>query len=219
MFDFRGPVLVTGTDTGVGKTVVTAALASQLRLEGSTVEVIKIAQTGDDDDAAEISRLADVPARALVKYRDPLAPLTAARREERPPLSLGTVVDAVYDSDAEVILLEGAGGLLVELGENGWTLADLAVHLECPSVVVARSGLGTLNHTALTLEALRHRGIESTVVIGALSAEPDLAESENLTDLPGDRLAVLPAGMGALTPEEFQRHAEKAVPQLTRRTM
>jgi dethiobiotin synthetase len=207
MIAFEGPVLVTGTDTGVGKTVATAALAACLQRQGRSVEVFKIAQTGDDDDAAEVTRLSGAPARALAAYPDPLAPFTAARRSGLPLLKLHEVAETVLESKAEVVLLEGAGGLLVHLGENGWTARDLAVELGCPAVVVARAGLGTLNHTALTLEALSRRGIEAAVLIGAWPIEPGLAEYENLKDLPGPRLGWIPAGAAVLAPEVFRLSA------------
>ncbi|WP_335985716.1 dethiobiotin synthase [Glycomyces sp. MUSA5-2] len=204
MIPFEGPVLVTGTDTGVGKTVATAAIAAALIRQGRSVDVIKIAQTGDDDDAAEVTRLSGAPARALAAYPDPLAPFAAARRSGLPLLKLAEVVDAALDSPAEVVLLEGAGGLLVQLGEDGWTARDLAVELGCPAVVVTRAGLGTLNHTALTLEALARRGIDAAIVVGAWPHDPGIAEYENLTDLPGDRLGWIPDGAAALDPEAFR---------------
>ncbi|THV28492.1 dethiobiotin synthase [Glycomyces paridis] len=206
---FEGPVLVTGTDTGVGKTVTTAALAAALMRQGRGVEVIKIAQTGDDDDAAEITRLSGAPARALAAYPDPLAPFAAARRSGLPLLKLREAADAALAAKAEVVLLEGAGGLLVQLGENGWTARDLAAELQCPAVVVARAGLGTLNHTALTLEALARDDIEAAVVVGAWPLDPGLAEYENLTDLPGQRLGWIPENAAALAPEVFRLTASE----------
>ena len=207
MITFDGPVLVTGTDTGVGKTIATAALAACLQRQGRSVQVFKIAQTGDDDDAAEVTRLSGAPARALAAYPDPLAPFTAARRSGLPLLKLHDVVETVLDCKAEVVLLEGAGGVLVQLGEGGWTARDLAVELGCPAVVVARAGLGTLNHTALTLEALSRRGIEAAVLVGAWPIEPGLAEFENMQDLPGRRLGWIPDGAAKLAPEVFRLSA------------
>lgn len=204
MIAFEGPVIVTGTDTGVGKTVTTAALAVHLMAKGRTVEVVKIAQTGEDDDASTVHRLSGAPASCLARYPDPLAPFAAARRAEAPLLRLGEVVDAVVDRTADVVLLEGAGGLLVPMGEGGWTVRDLAVELGCPAVVVARAGLGTLNHTALTLEALSRRGVEAAVVIGAWPHHPGPAEFENLQDLPRPRLGWIPDGAGDLVPEVFR---------------
>lgn len=204
MSGFDGPVIVTGTDTGVGKTVTAAALAARLSAEGRTVEVLKIAQTGEDDDAAEAHRLSGAPATRLAEYPDPLAPLAAARRAGAPLLRLREVADAVAARPVGTVLLEGAGGLLVQMGEGGWTVRDLAVELCCPAVVVARAGLGTLNHTALTLEALARHGVEAGVVIGAWPRRPGLAETENLRDLPGPRLGRIPEGAGGLAPEAFR---------------
>ncbi|MFC3495147.1 dethiobiotin synthase [Glycomyces rhizosphaerae] len=209
MIAFEGPVLVTGTDTGVGKTVATAALAAYLMRQGRSVEVVKLAQTGDDDDAAEVTRLSGAPARTLAFYPDPLAPFTAARRSGLPLLNLHKVAETILEAKSEVVLLEGAGGLLVQLGEGGWTARDLAVELGCPAVVVARAGLGTLNHTALTLEALERRGIDAAVLIGAWPIEPGLAEYENLKDLPGQRIGWIPAGAADLPPEVFRLSAEE----------
>ncbi|WP_199043997.1 dethiobiotin synthase [Glycomyces salinus] len=207
MIELKGPVIVTGTDTGVGKTIATAAIASRLMAEGRTVDVIKVAQTGDDDDAATVARLSGAPARALARYPDPLAPYTAARRAGAPLLKLTEVAEAALGSTADTVLLEGAGGLLVQIGEAGWTVRDLAVELGAPAVVVARAGLGTLNHTALTLEALSRRGVDAAVILGAWPHRPGLAETENLQDLPGDRLGWIPDGAGALEPEVFRLSA------------
>src|SRR5690606_22737365 len=107
-----------------------------------------------------------------------------------------------------LVLVEGAGGLLVRYDSEGTTLADLARWLNAAVVVVTRPDLGTLNHTALTLEAMAHRGVQlAGVVIGAWPAEPDLAMRSNITDL--ETIAArplagaLPAGAGALDPPEF----------------
>ena len=103
--------------------------------------------------------------RTLASYPDPLAPLAAARFAELPPLELYEVLDAIRaEADKhDLVLVEGAGGLLVPMGVRpsgeSWTVADLATTLGARTVVVARAGLGTLNHTALTLEALTRRGI------------------------------------------------------------
>jgi dethiobiotin synthetase len=164
-----GTLLVTGTDTGVGKTIVTAAVAAAATAAGVRVAVIKPAQTGvpdaypldtpgEEPDTATVARLArPATVRTLTSYPDPLAPLAAAAVSGRPPLRLGAVVEAVRKARDEhgLVLVEGAGGLLVPMGEDapggaGWTVADLAVELACPALVVVRAGLGTLNHTALT---------------------------------------------------------------------
>lgn len=213
-------VLVTGTDTGVGKTVVTAALAACL-VPTCRVGVFKPAQTGidagDPGDIDEVRRLAGAEyVHEGVRLRDPLAPTTAARRQGITPPTVAEHAAAIAKLAAERdhVLVEGAGGLLVGLDAGGNNLADLAGHLSGPYgfVVVVRSGLGTLNHTGLTVEALRARRLPVIgLVIGSWPDEPDLAEECNLTDLPSATgvpiIGRLPSGAVNLTPATFQSSA------------
>jgi dethiobiotin synthetase len=120
--------------------------------------------------------------------------------------------------DRDTVLIEGAGGLLVGLDAEGRTIADLARALNAPVLVIARAGLGTLNHTALTCEALRSRGIGCEgIVIGAWPASPDLAATCNLDDLPAyagvPLVGVMPENAGALDREPFLAAAEEALGQ------
>jgi dethiobiotin synthetase len=193
-------IVVTGTDTGVGKTIVSAALAA---LAEERVAYVKPAQTGDDDDAATVARLAGVETHVLARYPEPLAPATAARRAGLAPVTPRQVAEYVGRLDAELVLIEGAGGLLVRFDDDGGTLADVAQLLDAPVIVVTRAGLGTLNHTALTLEALAARDLTCAgVVIGAWPADPDLAAQCNLEDL-GPILGRIPEGAGDLNREAF----------------
>ena len=209
-------LLVTGTDTGVGKTVATAALACAARLAGVDVAVCKPVQTGSprDDDLAEVARLSGVSALyGRWRYPEPLAPAAAAQRAGMALPTRDELVASIASVDAKLNLVEGAGGLLVELGEGGVTLRDLARDLAAPVLVVVSPGLGTLNHTALTLEALAAQSIPCAgVVIGAWPREPGLAESGNLAAL--GRLsplrAVLPAGAGMMTAAEFESMSSSA---------
>ncbi|WP_433394057.1 dethiobiotin synthase [Micromonospora sp. KLBMP9576] len=211
-------MLVTGTDTDVGKTVVTAAVAAAAQADGLRVAVVKPAQTGTDGgapgDVDAVKRLAaPLTGRTLASFPDPLAPLAAARIAELEPLALHAVVEAVREEAEkhDLVLVEGAGGLLVPMGllpsGRSWTVADLAVELGCPAVVVARAGLGTLNHTALTLEALDRRAVPAGVVIGAWPVTPELVHWANLPDLVPNLLGALPAGTGAMDPGVFRRSA------------
>jgi dethiobiotin synthetase len=209
---WRGPLIVTGTDTGVGKTVVTAAIAAAAQETGLWVAVIKPGQTGvgsgAETDVEAVARLAAPwKVRTLAKYPDPLAPRAAARVSGRPPLVLSEVVTSIRDTPGDLVIVEGAGGLLVPVGERGWTIADLAVELGAPAVVVARAGLGTLNHTALTLEALAQRDIPARVVIGAWPAAPELVDLTNLYDLDGELAGAVPEGVGSWPSEEFRSRA------------
>ena len=210
-----GVLVVTGTGTGVGKTVATAAIAALALARGARVAVLKPAQTGvgpgEPGDLDDIARLAPgVSTRELARYPDPLAPATAARRAGRPAVTPAQVAAVAGELAArhELVLVEGAGGLLVRFDDAGATIADAAALLDAPVLVVAHAGLGTLNHTALTVEALHARGRRCAgVLIGAWPGEPDLAARCNLVDLPAvtaaPLLGALPAGAGALEPARF----------------
>ncbi|WP_116247880.1 dethiobiotin synthase [Nocardiopsis sp. FIRDI 009] len=216
-------LVVTGTGTEVGKTVVTAAVAALARARGRGVAVVKPAQTGvgpgEPGDVDEVARLAPgVTAVEVVRYPEPLAPATASVRCGAEPLDDRRVVEAVreLDRDHDLVLVEGAGGLLVRLNPAGRTLADVAAALSAPVLVVARPDLGTLNATALTAEALRTRGlVPAGVVVGAWPKRPDLAMRCNLTDLPtmgaGDLVGVVPEGVGRSAAPEFAEVARRSL--------
>ncbi|MFC9877725.1 dethiobiotin synthase [Nocardia salmonicida] len=203
-------LLISGTSTDVGKTVVTAALAAAAQAEGRTVAVCKPAQTGiapgEPGDLAEVTRLTGVTRTLeLARYPDPLAPDTAARRAAMPLLTLSETVAAVDSlADADVVLVEGAGGLLVRMGE--FTLLDLAQKIGAPVVVVAAAGLGTLNHSELTTRTLAAAGVPCAgLVIGSWPTDPDLAAQCNRDDLPRVTetpiVGTIPAGAG-----QWERH-------------
>jgi dethiobiotin synthetase len=213
-------LFVTGTDTGIGKTVVTAALACCARLAGIDVAVCKPVQTGTtegDDDLAEVTRLSGVErVVGSWRYPDALAPAAAAQRA-RLPLPNRVELDVLLrtvDHSHQLTLVEGAGGLLVEIGEGGVTLRDLARDAHSPVLVVVRAGLGTLNHTAMTLEALDAQNVSCAgVVIGAWPAEPgsvELGNREALAKMAPLR-AVLPAGAAEMTREQFEQLSGAAV--------
>jgi dethiobiotin synthetase len=184
-------LLVSGTGTEVGKTAVTAAVAALAVDRGSSVVVVKPAQTGvapeEPGDLAEVARLAPgVRTVEFARYPDPLSPEAAARRAGEDGLDLTVVARQIRGlaAEADLVLVEGAGGLLVRYSADGWTLADLARVLDAPVLVVAAPGLGTLNHVALTLEVLAGRGVRfDGVVLGSWPAAPDLAVRCNLADL------------------------------------
>jgi dethiobiotin synthetase len=209
-----GPIVVTGTDTGVGKTVVTAAIAAAATAAGLKVAVVKPTQTGvgtgETPDVEVVVRLAK-PAlvRTFTAYQDSLAPMAAARVTGEAPLRAMDTHLWVrrLGRDHDLLLIEGAGGLLSPLGEGGWTAADMAVGLRAPVVVVIRAGYGTLNHTALTLEATTRRSLQTHVVIGSWPMNPELVHRTNLHDLPGDLAGAVPEGAGALAPDLFAARA------------
>ncbi|OZC97422.1 dethiobiotin synthase [Rhodococcus sp. 06-235-1A] len=209
-------LLVTGTSTGVGKTVVTAGIAAAACAGGRTVAVCKPAQTGVGDGSAEesdidvVERLSGVRGIELARYPEPLAPDVAARRSGRPMLELGAVVDAVrvLDEGHDLVLVEGAGGVAVRLGAEGFTVLDVAGAVSAPIVIVASAELGTLNHSALTVAAVRAAGVGCAgLVIGSWPAEPSLAAGVNRDELPLvtglELIASVPGGAGALDEQEF----------------
>ncbi|MGB3481243.1 MAG: dethiobiotin synthase [Mycobacterium sp.] len=209
-------VMITGTGTAVGKTVATAALACHARLAGVPVAVCKPVQTGTapaegagDDDLLEIGRLSGVA--DLVghsRYPEPLAPVAAAAQAGLPLPTEDDLLEMIRSVDApgQLTLVEGAGGLLVQVGADGVTLRDLARRLAAPTVVVAAALLGTLNYTALTLEALANHGLDCAgLIIGSWPAQPGAAEISNwsaLEELAPVR-AALPAGAGSLSAQDF----------------
>ena len=200
-----GGLFITGTDTGVGKTATVAAIGIALQAAGRRVVPFKPAQTGWQDgvtaDALFVQRVLSngEPLDAVCPYRlaRPLAPAIAARLEGT-EVDVEQIVDAFESLRAryDTVLVEGAGGLLVEL-RDGYTMAGLAARLNLPLVVVARPGLGTLNHMALTVEAARRRALPiAGLVISGFPTQPGLAERTNpaelvrMTNLP--LLGVLP---------------------------
>ena len=194
-------LFVTGTDTGVGKTDVAAAVARALTASGVRVGVLKPVATGATksavgwrvDDAEKLIEAVGggVPVErvAPIVFEEPLAPSVAARRLGA-PLDFGAVVRAVdeargwWASRADVLIVEGVGGLLCPLAE-GATVADLAVRLDYPLVVVARLGLGTLNHTLLTVEAAKLRSLRvAGLVLNAHEPETgSAAEATNAVEI------------------------------------
>ena len=173
-------VLVTGTDTGVGKTLV-AALLCRSAPRACYVKPVQTGLESDEPDAAVVARLAGAHTRQGPGFNEALAPAVAATRAG------STVTRArllATFRGLDLVVGEGAGGLLVELGTDGTTLADLADDLGLPLVVVARPGLGTLNHTRLTCEAAWARGLTiAGLVVNGYPAAPGVAERTNVEGL------------------------------------
>ncbi|ELZ10454.1 dethiobiotin synthase [Natrialba aegyptia] len=176
-------VAVVGTDTGVGKTVVTAGLVGWLREEGYDARAIKPAQTGypPDDDAAFVADACGTERAATCcrRLEPALAPAVAATVADEPLSYDSLLEDVAAELDAaNPGVVEGIGGLRVPLAD-GRDVLDLVADLGVPAVVVARSGLGTLNHTALSVSALRRRGVDVTgIVLNQYDGE-SLAERTN----------------------------------------
>ncbi len=205
-------LIVTGTGTGVGKTIATAALASAARQAGVDVAVCKPVQTGTDagdDDLAEVTRLSRLTkVFGLARYPDPLAPLAAAEQAGMSLPTRKTVLKLIrtIDHPGQLTLVEGAGGLLVELADGKVTLRDLAADLSAAALVVATAELGTLNHAALTVESLAAHKISCAgLVIGSWPLRPGVVETSNRSALArlAPLRAALPAGAASMSAREF----------------
>ncbi len=199
-------LFITGTDTGVGKTVITGAIAALMRRAGKNVGLCKPIATGcrcqgdtlisDDGLALAACARSDLPQSLItpITYEPPLAPAVAAEK-------IGRAVDdrrifgalAEIDRGCDVLLIEGIGGWMVPLDEKR-TVADLAVALGYPVLVVTRPNLGTLNHTALTCNAIQQAGLPiAGLVVNGAADDPDdpsiadnprwLAQQTNVTVL------------------------------------
>ena len=196
-------LLVTGTDTCVGKTIIAAALVTALRARGVRALGFKPVETGIGDSPADSELLAlaageeNALTRPLLQTREPLAPALAAERA-------GLTVDtdeieariAQLRRDGYTVVVEGAGGVMVPLSW-GYTVLDLAQACDLDAVIVARAGLGTLNHVAMTAMILRSHQIPIRgVVLNGRSPQPDLAECTNPSTLsrlvPGVRIVETP---------------------------
>lgn len=197
---------VTGTDTGVGKTVAAAALCRAERRRGRTVLYCKAVQTGleaaEPGDAAFVAAAAKVPVIECRRFSPPLAPAVAAELAGAAIDVDALLVDVVKASDGfDRLVVEGAGGLLVPLSGDV-TMADLAERLGAGLVIVTRPTLGTLNHTALTLEVADAHGLPvDGLVISGWPADPGITEQTNLERLSAMApvLGLLPAYAGVDT--------------------
>lgn len=194
-----GDFAVVGTGTGVGKTIVTAGLVGTFREANVDACGVKPVQTGfpPDDDAGFVADAcgSKMASTSLRRLKPALAPAVAAKQENE-TLSYECIREesAKAVQAADVGVVEGIGGLRVPLADSR-EVVDLIADLELPAVVVARAGLGTLNHSALTLEALRRRGVKVTGIVLNDYAGETLAERTNpdaLAEMTGYRVETLP---------------------------
>ena len=189
-------LFITGTDTGVGKTVVAATLAYALRQRDINFHYIKPVESGissreyleKESDAAIVKRAGFLPEplNEIVpfRFREPLAPLLAARREGV-ELSGNELSESIKTriKPERLTLVEGAGGLLAPLCPN-YLIIDLIKDLQLPVLVVCRTSLGALNHTLLTLDRLRREGVRTVgIIANHLTAATGIAEESFLTQL------------------------------------
>lgn len=221
---------VTGTDTDVGKTMATACLAAAVLARGERVAVYKPAQTGvsagEPGDVDTVAALLGHPDRLTVaegvRLGPAMAPVDAALEAGGeaavaglPGLAWHVGRIAALAVGHDTVLVEGAGGLLVQLAPDGSTIADIALGADAALAVVSRPDLGTLNHTGLTLEAAARRGVRpGPLIIGSWPTEPTAVHRANL-----DRLretaadhgygwgGVMPGGLAAASVDGVYRAA------------
>jgi len=181
---------VTGTDTGAGKTVVAAAIAAALAARGERVAAFKPVVTGTDEprdpdwppDHELLAAAAGIMPEAVapLRFGSPVSPHLAAELEAR-PIDPGALVTAARSAGAlaDVLVVEGVGGLLVPITME-CSVRDFARELGLPLVIAARPGLGTINHTLLTVEAARAAGLEPVgIVLTPWPEEPSIVERSN----------------------------------------
>jgi dethiobiotin synthetase len=187
-------LFITGTDTGVGKTLVAAALVRLLRRQGRRVGVSKPVATGAtlvqgrlvSEDSLKLAEAAGVEADEVTRwtFAEPAAPPVAAKVAGQ-TLQLPDLIECIRDvgHDVDMLIVEGVGGLLCPITDRE-TVADLVDGLGLPLVIVARRSLGTLNHTLLTVEVAIQRGLAvAGVVISETTAPESLAEESNVEQL------------------------------------
>jgi dethiobiotin synthetase len=177
---------VTGTDTNVGKTVATAVLVLYYASQGKTVGVVKAIQTGNppDNDCDVIRKLTGLPKKNFfcpLTFKYPLAPQQAAELDKQPPIDTKQLIREIeeFAKRFDICLIEGAGGVYVPIRKNYYML-DLIKELRCPTIIVSRTGLGTVNHTLLTVKALQGRRIKiKSIVFNAVIQTKDISAKLN----------------------------------------
>lgn len=188
MVDIPGGIFITGTDTGVGKTVVTAALASCLQNNGYRVGVLKPVQTGTRlpgmTDIQFVYKTLQKPYRlddvCFYRMPEPLSPMTASELANT-QIDVGYITESFrrFSVQFDVVIVEGAGGILVPIKQDYFML-DLAAELGLSTIIVSRPGLGTINHTLLTAKAVMDSDTDLLgFVISSFPRDPDTAEKTN----------------------------------------
>jgi dethiobiotin synthetase len=214
----RKIIFVTGTDTGVGKTLLTGLLLCYLRRRGVDALAMKPFCSGGRKDVDLIQALQNhaLPDQEVnpFYFPEPLAPLVAARKHRR-RISLRQVLRSIerVEAQCEWLIIEGSGGVLVPLGED-FGVADLIAKLHCEIVVVGRNRVGTINHTLLAVRSLQHVTNQRIKIILMGQKRGDLSAFSN-GRLLGELLAPTPVltvrflGENATRPEAFEKNQEK----------
>jgi len=213
-------LVISGTGSGVGKTVVSAALAALTLRRGARVAVLKAVQTGvtvsQPGDLARVrSLVGSLTTSELRRFPDSLSPEQAARRHGAAGITPGQVAHAAAELHQrhELVLLEGTAGLLARFDASGGTLPDVSWALSAPVILVADAGSDTVATTALSAEVATARGLDvAGVVIGRWPRDPGLVARCSVADLPvaagAPLLGVLRDGLGDVSRDEFFMEAD-----------
>src|SRR3989339_78509 len=182
-------IFITGTDTACGKTIVSAALVKYFTSHGIDCGYMKPISCGpnSDNDAVYLKKLLNLkdplPLLNPISLPPPLSPLAPARKANK-PLKKQTILKKILSSYSlltthySLLIVEGVGGALVPITKD-YMVADLIKDLKIPAIIVARAGLGTINHTLLTIEALRRRKIRILGIIMNGYSGKELSEETN----------------------------------------
>ncbi|WP_312886293.1 dethiobiotin synthase [Bacillus sp. NTK034] len=182
---------MTGTDTDAGKTTAAALLLAYLTKKGIQAAAYKPVQSGaeiihDELSAPDVEfyKLANPKLAASTTYllKKPCSPHLAAREEEI-EIEVNKIIEHYQrlSRDNEFVLIEGAGGVMVPLRDDGYNMLDLMKELSAPVVIVARTGVGTINHTVLTAERLKQEGINVIgIIMNQMTIEDTKVEQDNI---------------------------------------
>ncbi len=227
-YSFPSGIFITGTDTNVGKTIVTTALSLTLQEQGIQVGLMKPVETGRSlsFQTSDSTRLrhslqpkTPLPIHSSYQFPDPLAPLAASKRIQQ-PIDLDRIKTHYQEilGKCELVLVEGAGGVLVPLTDQS-NMRDLISFLELPVIVVTRSTLGAVNHTLLTIEALRKKHIPILAIVLNQSTPVAGTEIEKMQIDSTNQLIREHSGVQVFGPLLFspliQNHWEKGILEIT----
>jgi len=212
-------LFITGTGTGVGKTVLTALLLRHLRQEGRDALAMKPFCSGSRHDARLLHRLQQEDLTLAQTnpffYKPPLAPWVAARRNHGPRISLRQALREIrrVGKRAKILLVEGSGGVLSPLGKD-YAAAELISHLRCQTVIVAPNCLGTINQTVLTAKYMQTIGAKGIKIVMMSARKPDMSSRSNINAirelLPGIGVILMPhLGAGASKLAGVKKNAKK----------
>lgn len=209
-------LFITGTDTGVGKTVLTALLLAHAQAIGIKVRALKPFSTGNQSDGDLLGSFQDKSLRInLFHYTEPISPWSAARIHGQ-SVTIDQAIEPIREhaANCDLLLVEGAGGVLTPLGER-FSAADLIRELSADAILVAANRLGVLNHTLLSAQALRNGGARNLkVALVEFARENDISARTNLADLKillSEPVTSIPFLTGSMTDAGVIRAAAKVL--------